>query len=283
MYQYESKVRFSETDAKRKLTLEAIVDYFQDCSTFQTEELGVGFSYLLPKNLTWILLYWQIVVDEYPSLGEKITISTIPYEFKGFMGKRNFFMENEEGKVIVKADSLWSLLDMQKMVPVKVPEEAVSRYPQEDKIEMEYLPRKITINGTELTNYLPTALDVSANMISPEFMFASSYGACPSQMSKENAERRCATYQEDGYPAGRWRLPTEAEVKYAIQLKGWNVIPELFSSSMNYWSAHGKITGSAVNNGNTNTAVVRCVYDTWYWGTEHTAGSTTYVYDDTRD
>lgn len=149
MYQYKSKVRFSETDKKRKLTLEAIVDYFQDTSTFQTEELGVGFSYLLPKNLTWILLYWHIVVDEYPSLGEDITISTIPYEFKGFLGKRNFFMENEEGKVIAKADSLWSLMDMQKMVPAKVPQEVAGRCPQEEKIEMEYLSRKITIMGTE--------------------------------------------------------------------------------------------------------------------------------------
>ncbi|MBR4983671.1 MAG: acyl-[Lachnospiraceae bacterium] len=149
MYQYYSKVRFSETDEKRKLTLEAIVDYFQDCSTFQTEELGVGFSYLLPKNLTWILLYWHIVVEEYPSLGEKITISTIPYDFKGFLGKRNFFMEKEDGRIIAKADSLWSLLDMKKMIPTKVPEEVVQAYPKEDKIDMEYLPRKITIAGEE--------------------------------------------------------------------------------------------------------------------------------------
>lgn len=149
MYQYHSKVRFSETDEKRKLTLESIVDYFQDCSTFQTEELGVGFSYLLPKNLTWILLYWHIVVEEYPSLGEKITISTIPYDFKGFLGKRNFFMEKEDGRIIAKADSLWSLLDMKKMVPTKVPEEVVQAYPREDKIDMEYLSRKITIAGEE--------------------------------------------------------------------------------------------------------------------------------------
>ena len=149
MFQYESKVRFSETDEKRKLTIEAIVDYFQDCSTFQTEELGVGFSYLLPRNLTWILLYWQIVVDEFPSLGEKITISTIPYDFKGFLGKRNFFMEKEDGTMVAKADSLWSLLDMQKMIPAKVPEEVVQRYPKEDKIEMDYLPRKIAISGEE--------------------------------------------------------------------------------------------------------------------------------------
>lgn len=148
--------------------------------------------------------------------------------------------------------------------------------------------RKITgVTNRDLTNYLPTDRDGrTQKMISPQFMFSSSYGACPATMSKDDAERRCATYQEDGYPAGRWRLPTEAEVKYAIQLKGWGIIPELFSESQNYWSAHGRINGEGVNNGNGNnntTAVVRCVYDTWYWGTDHTPGSTTYNYDDTRD
>lgn len=148
MYRFESRVRFSETDKDRKLSLDAIVDYFQDCSTFQTEDLGVGFSYLLPRHLTWVLSYWHIIVEEYPDLGEKIEIGTIPYDFKGFFGKRNFFME-KEGKRIVKADSLWTLLDIEKMIPVKVPEEAWTKYPQEDKIEMEYLPRKIAISGEE--------------------------------------------------------------------------------------------------------------------------------------
>ena len=148
MYHFDTRVRFSETDKERKLTLEAIVDYFQDCSTFQTEELGVGFSYLLPKNLTWVLSYWQIVVEEYPALGEEISICTIPYDFRGFFGKRNFFIE-KEGKRIAKADSLWTLLNMEKMFPEKIAEEISSAYPKEEKIEMEYLPRKITISGVE--------------------------------------------------------------------------------------------------------------------------------------
>lgn len=148
MYHFESRIRFSETDKERKLTLEAIVDYFQDCSTFQTEDLGVGFSYLLPRNLTWVLSYWHIIVEEYPALGEKVQICTLPYDFRGFFGKRNFFME-KEGRRIVKADSLWTLLDMEKMLPAKVPEEVSARYPKEEKIEMKYLPRKISISGEE--------------------------------------------------------------------------------------------------------------------------------------
>ena len=149
MYQFESRVRFSETDKNRKLTLEAIVDYFQDCSTFQTEDLGVGFSYLLPKNLTWVLSYWQIVVEEYPDLGDTIHVCTIPYDFRGFFGKRNFFLENKDRKRIVNADSLWTLIDMEKMLPMKIPTEVSEAYPKEEKIDMDYLSRKIVISGKE--------------------------------------------------------------------------------------------------------------------------------------
>ena len=39
MYYFTSKVRYSETDEMGKLTLQAILDYFQDVSTFQSEEL----------------------------------------------------------------------------------------------------------------------------------------------------------------------------------------------------------------------------------------------------
>ena len=145
------------------------------------------------------------------------------------------------------------------------------------------------ITGTteNISNYWPADVSADKRMISPQFMFASSYGACYNTVSKVEAERRCATYQEDGYPAGRWRLPTEAEVRYAIKLYNWQIIPSLFSTGQQYWSAQGLIdcNTNVENLGNSSdlTARVRCVYDTWYWGTDHTPGTTTWTYDDTRD
>jgi acyl-ACP thioesterase len=144
-----SRVRFSETDKDRKITLGAIVDYFQDCSTFQSEDLGVGFSYLKPMNLAWVLSYWQIVVAEYPMLGENIRVSTLPYNFKGFLGSRNFIMENEAGKRVAWANSLWTLLDMGKGFPKRPTEEILKAYPVEEKIEMDYESRKIAVSGEE--------------------------------------------------------------------------------------------------------------------------------------
>lgn len=111
-------------------------------------------------------------------------------------------------------------------------------------------------------------------MISPQFMIASSYGVT-NDVSKEDARRRCATYQEDGYPAGRWRLPTQAEIQYIVQLSAWKVIPTLFGTTdsdteAKYWSANGAVivkakSGTVTSTTETDDGPVRCVYDTWYW------------------
>ena len=141
-------------------------------------------------------------------------------------------------------------------------------------------------NDKLLQYYYPT-IDTKAtqSMISPEFMVASSYGRCPSSLTEEEAVRRCAAYQEDGYPAGRWRLATKAEIEYIVQLSGWEVIPSLFTTGIGYWSAHGciQVNGSNVTDYTGNqTRVVRCVYDTWYWGTEQMdkEDRTRFVYGD---
>lgn len=86
-----------------------------------------------------------------------------------------------------------------------------------------------TTNTRSLTYYHPTNTSESGTiMISPQFRVASSYGIQSGGISYEAAQRRCASYQEDGIPAGRWRIPTRAEIEYMIKLSNIEVIPSLF-------------------------------------------------------
>ncbi len=105
-YSFESYVRYSEIGEDRNLTLNSVINYFQDCSTFHSEHTGVGIDYLQEKNRVWVLSSWQIVVDRYPKLCEKIKITTWPYAFKRFLGSRNFTMEDESGATVAYANSL---------------------------------------------------------------------------------------------------------------------------------------------------------------------------------
>ncbi len=145
MYKFNSRIRYSELDSEGKLSLEALLDYFQDCSTFHSEDIGVGLAYLAKRNLAWVLSAWQINVVRYPDLGEQVVIGTLPYEFKGFMGCRNFLMETEDGEPLAYANTIWTLMNMIEMRPVRVTEEMVKAYVLEEKLPMNYAPRKIAV------------------------------------------------------------------------------------------------------------------------------------------
>ena len=114
MYSMKSRVRYSEADSGQKMTFQALTNYLQDCCIFQSEDLGIGVDYLKEHAQAWFLASWQIVVERRPVLGEKITVKTWPYNFKGFYGYRNFTIEDAEGKICAYADSQWIFMDLKR-------------------------------------------------------------------------------------------------------------------------------------------------------------------------
>ena len=84
MYTWDSRVRFSEIGEDKRLTLDGILNYFQDSSTFHSEDIGNGMEVVESLKRVWVLSSWQIVVNEYPKIGEKIKLGTWPYDFNRF-------------------------------------------------------------------------------------------------------------------------------------------------------------------------------------------------------
>lgn len=145
MYTFESRIRYSETDSEGKLTMASLLNYFQDCSTFHSEDVGLGVDYFREAHQVWVLSSWQIVVERYPQLYEQVTIGTQPYDMKGFLGFRNFSMVTRDGECLAKANSIWSLLNTDTGKPVPVSEEMAQKYGPGEKLDMDYAPRKISI------------------------------------------------------------------------------------------------------------------------------------------
>lgn len=103
--------------------------------------------------------------------------------------------------------------------------------------------------------------------IAPKFTIVSYHAYANAGLSgngKEVARRRCAAYQQYGYPAGRWRLPTYAEIQYIKKLQAEGLILDVFGGSDN-WSAQGRVNANGVLSTTDNNAYTRCVYDNWYW------------------
>ena len=63
MYEFDSRVRYSEVDHHGTMTVPALINYFQDCSTFQSEDLGIGTTVLKEEKRAWLLSYWQVILN----------------------------------------------------------------------------------------------------------------------------------------------------------------------------------------------------------------------------
>ena len=134
--------------------------------------------------------------------------------------------------------------------------------------------------GASANSYIADYLyaDVAkSNVIAPKFMLASGYGSCAGTKTNwiYNVER-CASYQEDGYPAGRWRLPTEAEIVFVYTLAhDLGLLSNPFYDQSHYWSNSGRNYYNRNFNEDPGNYSSRCVYDLWYWGDDPVLSTTT--------
>lgn len=145
MYSFDSTIRYSEVDCKGRLSLQGLANYFQDCSSLQSDALGIGMDYLEKEQGGWVLVSWQIVIKRYASESEKVTTATWPYKFKGCFGYRNFTMTDQNGEVIAYANSIWVFMNLATGHPGRIPEEIAQIYQIEPPLEMEEHKRKLQI------------------------------------------------------------------------------------------------------------------------------------------
>ena len=145
MYTFHSKVRYSELNHYiGSMYPSSIINYFQDCSTFQSEDLNRGLAFLQAENKVWLLNSWQLQLRQPMHLGDSIEVGTWPYAFRGFYGYRNFIMKDDKKNVLAVANSIWVYLDLSTGKPARIPDD-LNGYKIEPPYPMEPIQRKLKV------------------------------------------------------------------------------------------------------------------------------------------
>lgn len=146
-YGFESRVRYSECDETGRLSLVSAINYLQDCSTFQSEELGHGFATLGARQLAWVLATWRIEVDGLPALGDRISVSTWCYEMTRAHALRCFEIRDADGRSLVRADSQWIMFDVERGHATRVPDDQRVYCADTPRLAMGPLERRLRASG----------------------------------------------------------------------------------------------------------------------------------------
>ncbi len=144
-FEYTYYVRYSEVGHRGLMTLPAVVNAFQDCSIFQSEALGVGMAWLKHAQRAWVLTNWTIRIDRYPSLCEEICVGTFATQFRGIAAKRNFYLRDNAGRLIARADSTWAFINLETGRPAKPEPEHVEPYGTAEPLALPAEPRRIAL------------------------------------------------------------------------------------------------------------------------------------------
>ena len=229
MYCFNSRIRYSEVNQNKQLDLASIINYFQDCSTFHSEDVGVGIDYLEDSHRVWILSSWQIIVNRYPTLFETITTGTWAYDFNKVYAYRNFIMKSEQGETLAYANSIWILMDTSTGRPTKITEQDCEKYGLEPKYEMDYAPRKIALPSSwesfDAIQVLPSHIDTNNHVNNGQYIkIAENYLPTDFRIRQMRAEYRQSAVLGDNIIPKRSitndlctvMLSSEADKPYAV-------------------------------------------------------------------
>lgn len=174
MYSFKSRVSYSEVDHTGRLSIPAIVNYFQDCALFHSQDVGLDLDFLKSHHRAWLLSSWQLIFNDFPAMGEPLTITTWPYSFKRLYGFRNLTLKDSHNQVVAYANSDWFYYDSESGRPICPEPNEYEPYGLDEKLDMDYKPRKIKfpadMNFIGKVLITPTFIDTNHHVNNGEYV-----------------------------------------------------------------------------------------------------------------
>lgn len=145
MFSLEEYVTASKTGEDGRLKLVSFIDLMQDCSQLWLLSEVEFHNYFKENNITQLLVSRQFDMLRVPLYGEKLTTTTSIYECKGLYGYRNTVVYDEQNKACAVSWSMGTFVSLTSNKMTKIPQEVLNTVTIDNKVDMEYLDRKINI------------------------------------------------------------------------------------------------------------------------------------------
>ena len=100
-----------DVDYKLEVKLSSLFLFFQEVSALQAEILHIGNDATIDKGLHWVITRFAVDITRMPVDNEVIKVSTYPADNNGLFFYRHYRIYDKNNNVIVKATSVWVVID----------------------------------------------------------------------------------------------------------------------------------------------------------------------------
>ncbi len=147
MYTIVERVGSSRTDTNGIMRLSGAIDVIQDCSLLWMESEPSVRAFFEANNMRMFIASRQIDIIRLPVHGENIAVQTRVYECRRSFGYRNTVMYGGDGRPCVMTWCIGAFVNMETGKMARLPQEEIDRVTIDEKFDMEYLDKKISLPG----------------------------------------------------------------------------------------------------------------------------------------
>lgn len=112
-YKEVLRIQSKDCDANRRLKASSLLFLHQEMCIRHTTLLGYGKEKTLDKGLLWVIDKQSYIINRLPEYDEEVILKTSPGRMLHYFFPRYFEIEDLNGKPLIKASSLWSLIDQE--------------------------------------------------------------------------------------------------------------------------------------------------------------------------
>lgn len=145
----EYVLRTSDFNPNESLHNSSVLDLFQDSAGYHSFFLGCGLTDFAKKGYCWVLVGVRFEKLNDFKMYSAVKVKTWPLKPSFVKFRREFLIYDEDGNLLCKGDTLWTIIDMQtrKIVGVNEIYKGISDYKEEKTISDRF--SKITLPNEE--------------------------------------------------------------------------------------------------------------------------------------
>ena len=111
MYQKDFYIGSNDVDQFLELKLPSFFKMMQEASTEHAEVLDIGKANTIDKGMYWVITRIELDILKMPKYLETVKLTTYPGDNMRFMFPRYFHLTNQKGEVLIRASTIWMVLD----------------------------------------------------------------------------------------------------------------------------------------------------------------------------
>ncbi len=149
LWQEQHTLKSYEVAPNKLLKLKSLFNYAQDVAWHHANALNFGFDDLIEHDLIWVLSRIKLKLNRLPAWGEKLTIETWPKGVDRLFALRDFYLKDENAKIIGAITSAWLTVNVHRRRPHRFKAFESIDWPKDVHALNEQLD-KITIVGSQV-------------------------------------------------------------------------------------------------------------------------------------